>query len=56
MRWRATIYYRTDVGLIDVEHELQELADLHDIVENGPSWYAIERIDIRPTVMSTQTI
>lgn len=47
MRWIATVWYRTDAGLIDVEHELEELADLHDLVERGPDFYAIYRIEIR---------
>jgi hypothetical protein len=46
-RWVATVWYRTDAGLIDVEHEFGELADLHDLIERGPDFYAIDRIEIR---------
>ena len=45
-RWRATVYYRTDNGTIDVQHSLGELYDLHDFVEAGPHWDTIERIEI----------
>lgn len=45
-RWRATVYYRTDSGTVDVQHSLGELADLHDFVEAGPHWDTIERIEI----------
>ena len=45
-RWHATIFYRTDSGIVDVEHDLCELCDLHDIVERGPHWDTIEKITI----------
>lgn len=45
-RWIATIYYRTDGGILDVTHAIEELEDLHDIVEAGPNFYAIARIEI----------
>jgi len=47
VRWVATVYYRTDVGLIDVEHRLEEIGDLHDLIERGPDFYAIDHVDIR---------
>jgi hypothetical protein len=43
-RWHATVYYRTDSGTVEVEHDLQELYELHDLVEHGPHWDTIERI------------
>ena len=55
-RWMATIYYRTDAGLVDVEHQFEELDMLHAIVERGPSFYAIDRIEIRTATPSSQTI
>jgi hypothetical protein len=45
-RWRAVVYYRADAGTVDVTHELEELTDLHDLVERGPHWDAVERIEI----------
>lgn len=43
-RWHATIYYRSESGGVDVEHDFEELEDLHDIVERGPDWNAIDKI------------
>lgn len=48
-RWTATVYYRTDAGLVDVEHLIEELDMLHDLVERGPDFHTIERIEIRHT-------
>ena len=45
-RWRATVFYRTKTGTVDVEHDLEELAEIHDIVEAGPHWDTIEKIEI----------
>ena len=45
-RWRAVIVYRTDVGLVDVEHFFEEIDELHVLVERGPSWFAIDHIRI----------
>lgn len=46
MRWKATIFYRSENGPVDVEHELDEVGDIHDVVEKGPHWDTIERIEI----------
>ncbi len=43
-RWHATIYYRSDDGGVDVEHDFEEIEELHDIVERGPDWNAIDKI------------
>lgn len=43
-RWHATIYYRSETGGVDVEHDIEELEELHDIVERGPDWHAIDKI------------
>jgi len=45
-RWCAKIWYRTANGLIDVEHLFDELNMLHDLVEAGPSWQAVENIEV----------
>lgn len=44
IRWTATVYYRAAAGLVDITHDLVEIADLHDLVERGPHWDTIERI------------
>jgi len=46
-RWKATIFYRTETGLCDVEHDIDELFELHDLVERGPHWDTIDLIEIR---------
>jgi hypothetical protein len=56
MRWLVTAYYRTDAGIIDVDHEIDELSDLHDLIEQGPSWYSLDRIEIRTAIQTGQTI
>lgn len=28
-------------------HEFDELYELHDLIEHGPCWYALDRIEIR---------
>jgi hypothetical protein len=45
-RWHARVEYRTDAGAVDVEHDFEEIADLHDLIELGPHWDTIERIEI----------
>ena len=47
MRWHAIVFYRTDAGLIEVEHDYDEIGDLHDFIEKGPSFCCIDRIEIR---------
>ena len=43
-RWKATVFYRTEAGLLDVKMFLDELCDLHDHIELGPHWDTIARI------------
>lgn len=45
-RWMATVHYRAEAGLIDVTHDIDEIADLHDLVERGPHWDTIDRISV----------
>lgn len=45
-RWIATVFYRADLGLVDVQHDLLELEELHDLVERGPHWDTIDKIEI----------
>jgi hypothetical protein len=56
-RWVGTIYYRTDAGLINIELEMDELEELQEIVERGPNWFALERIEVRHAFQKgTETI
>jgi hypothetical protein len=44
LRWHACINYRTAGPVLDVHHDFEELDELHDLVERGPDWNAIESI------------
>ncbi len=46
IRWKVKVIYRTDDGPLDVDHDLEELSYLHDLVERGPHWDTIVRIEI----------
>lgn len=45
-RWHVEIGYRSENGLVDVHHDIEELSELHNIVELGPNWNAIDYIKI----------
>jgi hypothetical protein len=48
-RWRAVIWYlaeKGENGLLPVEHLIEELEELHDLVERGPVFQCIEKIEI----------
>ncbi len=48
-RWSATVTYSTDAGPVEVEHLVEEIADLDAMVECGPDWNSIERIVVTLT-------
>ena len=52
VRWIAIVNYRTESGVVDVQHDLEELSDLHDLVEAGPHWDTIINIDVRRSDLS----
>ena len=45
-RWVARITYRRDTGNEARVVSFEELHELHDIIERGPNFYAIESIVI----------
>jgi hypothetical protein len=45
-RWIATVKYRTETGITEVDHQFEEMFELHDLIEQGPSWDCIESIHI----------
>lgn len=55
-RWLATVTFAADGGPLEVEHHFEELAELHDIVENGPDWNAIESIVVRLNPLRRQPV
>lgn len=49
-RWLAVLTYRTEAGLIDVQHDIDELHELQDLVERGADWNAL--VDIHITLQT----
>jgi hypothetical protein len=45
-RWRAEIEYRSDAGVVDVEHFFNEIEDLHSLIEHGPNWACLIKCTI----------
>lgn len=46
MRWQVTIWYRSELGSLDVQHAVDEIEEVHDLVEAGPDWNTVEKIEI----------
>jgi len=46
VRWIATVFYRTEAGTVDVQHDMLEIEELHSLVERGPHWDTIVRINV----------
>jgi hypothetical protein len=55
-RWSAVVYYRTPDGLLDVEHVIEELDMLQDLIERGPDFNTIDRVEIRLNVPGGATL
>ena len=64
-RWRARIHYMSAIatlgagpGIIEVDHYLEELSELEPLVERGPDWNTILKIEItlelRTSVMTIE--
>jgi len=50
MRWTAKVTYHTDAGLLVVPFDFDEIADLDEMIERGPSFATVESIIIRYTL------
>jgi hypothetical protein len=46
LRWHVTAHCRTDNGPLDVECDIEELAELQERIENGPNWCSLIRIEV----------
>lgn len=46
IRWHAVVHYRTENGTPEVEHDLEELGELHDLIELGPRLDTITRTEV----------
>lgn len=44
-RWHVKVIYNTII-LSTKEFDIEELEDLHDIIEQGPDWNSIDKIEI----------
>ena len=55
-RWQATITYRSKVGPATAAHDLVELKDLDSIIEKGPHWDTVEKIEVVKVNHSTSPL
>ena len=46
-RWHAEVVYITSTGPLMLEHDFEEMEELHDLIEAGPSFGAIDTITVR---------
>jgi len=49
-RWKAVDTYKLATGPVDVEHDIEELDEIADLIERGPDWNSL--IDIRITLLN----
>ncbi|MBF0169058.1 MAG: hypothetical protein HQL45_15660 [Alphaproteobacteria bacterium] len=47
-RWIAVATYWTEIGPVCVLHDIEELDELHDLIERGPDWNTL--VDIKVTL------
>lgn len=45
-RWKVVVEYRSRAGIVDVEHGIEELDELHDLIERGPDWNTLIKITV----------
>lgn len=45
-RWIATVTYTTEVGEVDVDHYIKELEELPALIDRGPDWDTLVKIEI----------
>tara|TARA_R110002020_G_scaffold150003_4_gene326523 strand:+ start:137 stop:310 length:174 start_codon:yes stop_codon:yes gene_type:complete len=47
-RWQMSVTYRgADAGPIVVEYDIEELFEIHDLIERGPDWNTVMNVDIK---------
>jgi hypothetical protein len=46
-RWHADAHYNTESGTTVISHDFEELEELHDLIEAGPDWTTVDRIEVR---------
>lgn len=45
-RWIVEIDYASSNGTVTVDHHIEELEEIHNLVERGPDWNSIEQVRI----------
>jgi hypothetical protein len=45
--WKAFVHYRTDSGVTVLEEHMEQILDLHDIIEEGAHFDTISQIVIK---------
>lgn len=45
-RWIVDVFYKSMNGTVDVRHHVEEIHELDELIERGPSFKTIERIEI----------
>ena len=58
-RWWAVVWYFTKRGDLEVEHFFVEIEELHDLIENGPGFMCIKKIEVyylgaKPAMMTIE--
>jgi hypothetical protein len=51
-RWHAVVGYKTEAGVVDVHHDIDELGEIEMLVERGPDWNTITEITITLAIRS----
>ena len=50
-RWHVVVRYNADAGPVEVEYDIEELDELHALIERGPDWNTL--VDIKVTLART---
>ena len=45
-RWIVTPTYRSERGPVVVDHHIEELYDLPDLIEDGPNWNSLVEVTV----------
>jgi hypothetical protein len=45
-RWIVTPTYRSERGPVVVDHHIEELCDLPDLIEDGPNWNSLVEVKV----------
>ncbi|RLP22751.1 hypothetical protein [Mesorhizobium sp. YM1C-6-2] len=45
-RWKAVLEYQHENGPISIEYFLEEISELHLIIEHGPDWNTLIRCTV----------